>query len=65
MLAERNLERAHEDEKISDKEMHSAIDDFFQAKSDLLKLRATAAVQARETMGAEIFGKIHEGHQDR
>ena len=63
--AERNLERAHEDEKVSEKELHSAIDGFYQAKADLLKLQATAAVQARETMGEEIFGKIHEAHQDR
>jgi hypothetical protein len=62
--AELELERAHENESVSETTLHSDIDGFFEAKSDLLKLHATAAVQAREIMGEELFQKIHEAHRD-
>jgi len=61
--AEYGLQKAHEDKGITKSAMHTAIDDFFEAKADLMKLHATAADAARETMGMEIYGKIHEAHQ--
>jgi hypothetical protein len=62
--AELELERAHGNESVSESTLHAAIDRFFEAKSDLMKLHATAAVQAREIMGEELFKKIHDSHGD-
>jgi len=60
--AELDLERLHEDRNVSEASLHSAIDRYFAAKADLLKLHATAAVEARETMGEELFEKIRDAH---
>ena len=62
--AELELEQAHNDESVSESTLHAAIDRFFEAKSDLMKLHATAAVQAREIMGEELFNKIREAHSN-
>ena len=62
--AELELERAHMDESVSEATLHVAINRFFEAKSDLMKLHATAAVQAREIMGEELFKKIREAHSN-
>ena len=62
--AELELERAHNDESVSETTLLEAIDRFFEAKSDLMKLHATAAVQAREIMGEELFNKIREAHSN-
>jgi hypothetical protein len=62
--AEEALEEAHKDENVSERTLHSAIDELYEAKADLLKRQATAAVEAREIMGEELFGKIHEAHMD-
>lgn len=62
--AELELERAHMDESVSEATLHAAINRYFEAKSDLMKLHATAAVQAREIMGDELFKKILEAHSN-
>jgi hypothetical protein len=60
---ESKLEKIHGNDQASESALHGAIDDYFTAKSDLMKLRATAAVEARETMGDDLFGKIHDSHR--
>ena len=62
--AELELELAHMDESVSEATLHASINQFFEAKSDLMKLYTTAAVQAREIMGEELFKKIIEAHSN-
>ena len=61
--AEEELERLHGTEQVRETTMHAAIDRYFEAKADLLKLHATAAVEARDVMGEELFRKIFDAHQ--
>jgi len=61
--AEQELESLHDTEQVRESTMHAAIDRYFEAKADLLKLQATAAVEARDVMGEENFRRIFEAHQ--
>ena len=49
--------------QVSELALHDAIEDYFTAKSDLMKFRATAALEAREVMGDELFEKIAASHR--
>ncbi len=57
MIATRN------DPQASESDVHDAIEAYNTAKSDLMKLGATAAVQARKIMGDELFEKIAASHR--
>ena len=61
---EKEMERVHEDEGVKEADLYAAIEGYFGAKVDLMKLYATAAVQAREIMGEDLFKKVHETHRN-
>lgn len=63
-LAEKGLMAAHDDEQVKEKTLHQAIDQYFESKGDLMKLHATAAVEAHEVMGDDLFQKIKKAHSD-
>ena len=61
--AEENMIKTRSGTQVSESALHDAIEDYFTAKSDLMKLRATAAVEARKIMGDERFEKIADSHR--
>jgi len=63
--ASKDLQRLNGDARASESTMHGAIERYFEAKADLLKLQATAAVNARRVMGEERFAKIVDAHRSR
>jgi len=60
--AELELSQAHKNKNVKESTLHKAIDEFFAAKADLMKLHATAGIEGRQTMGEELFDKIREAH---
>jgi hypothetical protein len=61
--AEEKMIKTRDSARVSESVLHDAIEDYFTAKSDLMKLRATAAVEARKIMGDELFEKIAASHR--
>ncbi len=62
--AELELNQAHQNDRVKESELHKAIDKFFEAKADLMKLYATAGIEGRKAMGEENFNKIREAHSN-
>jgi HD-like signal output (HDOD) protein len=61
--AKLELKQAHEDSQVNKSTMLGAIDGFYKAQAALMKLQVTAAFEARDIMGEELFEKIREAHR--